>query len=242
MKRATLLTIGLLLLTSVFISCSGGTSNKIKFLESIQSEDGTMRVFKYDKQNRIEEIHKLRDGQIIEMQKLNYEENELTKLHHYVGDTLDHFYAFEREGGTITVSYNSDMYDEYTVAVLKVNAENLLIEDNNEHGFDAYHYTDGNMTKVTGFNTDFDGERSDFVFEFEYDDKPSPFASGSTPDWVIQHFFGVFYIKNNIIKARSAQFGGQEISYEYEYNKDGFPIKQTFISENSTATTTYSYK
>jgi len=193
-------------------------SSNAKLPESITCDDcNRIKQFEYDEQSRIVKIY----------------EYELVTIYEHKEGKLDK---------TITITYISDDKVKVTVTgssnystdyVIKgntidnkyiINKDGFIVED----GYSEYGYKDGNLIYI------------DKILEegtsagYEYDNKKSPFSGSNTPKWLFFQLFDYDYFgkayytsKNNVIEYRSDECGGSTIKCEYEYDKDGFPTKQT---------------
>jgi hypothetical protein len=109
------------------------------------------------------------------------------------------------------------------------NEGNLItIEHYNKKGnlISALNYTygkDNNIIKIT--INEFLHKKVESVYEYEYDNKKSPFTHCNTPKWWLQKQlpYSEFTTKNNITKILIN--GENEYKYIYEYNDAGLPIK-----------------
>jgi len=112
---------------------------------------------------------------------------------------------YEVKGDTVTVDGKSFTIDK-----------DGYIVKSKDGNLSPYKYEDGNLINI------FD-DSSPFYY---YDDKKSPFSNSNTPKWVIQELFGAeFASKNNV---SSSGYGINQFGYEYD--SDGFPVKQTYYN------------
>ncbi|MDR2579067.1 MAG: hypothetical protein LBC70_09740 [Chitinispirillales bacterium] len=197
-------------------------------LES-KTRSGRTEKFEYDNKNRIVKtssgrefrtITYNRDGSV-EIARYNFDKSERL--------ATSHFY---RDGNTITVLDNSQIPETLTV-----NEDGYIVSSERSTDWmsvKTYQYQDGNLIKLTDASRQVSSNTEHLhIVEFEYDDKKSPFLNCNTPGWLLQYLAGSVStdlgLKNNIIEVRSDVRGAEltTFKYEYEYDGDGFPTKQT---------------
>jgi hypothetical protein len=203
-----------LAITFTFNACEEKGGGGGKLLETITTENGTLK-FEYDNQNRIVKIGD---------KTITYSDNLIT-----VGTE-----KFVIKGNTVT-------FDNKRYTIDK-DGYILVYEEGGERdgqivygdGYSAkYTYKDGNLISFSG-----EGHS-----DYSYDDKKSPFSNCTSPKWLIQNLASNFESKNNVIKSEGTD-EGEKISsaYKYEYDSDGFPVKQTETNNyGNTTTTSFTY-
>ena len=191
---------------------------KVKLLETI-SEDGGhyTTTFEYDNQNRIIKIsyynYFITNDRSV---TFTYNANDLVKTvekDNYETRTEE----FLKSGNKITMTqrfennpqsnatYTIDLNEDGTMAKFQIDGS-----DN----FFTYQYDNGNLTN--------DGQ-----YAYLYDNNKSPFFYSNTPKWFMVYFFDdvALACKNNTIE-KSGLSSDERYTYEYEYDKDGFPTKR----------------
>ena len=259
MKKITLnyLIIIALIFSAAFTSCGSKSRNSVKLLKSItydhpgnlmvrQGEKQHTMKFEYDRQNRITKIHHHGDGKLVQTEILTYEGDDLVSVTHaipwdYDGGWQDMF--FQREGNKIvfwgSMSSNTLTLDENGYILKKES------QDGESGGYGkaltTYEYQDGNLVKITW---EFKNARGrveySSITKLEYDDKNSPFLNCNTPRWFLQSHFGFsFGLKNNVTESQYTYDRGRSTDYSrnsYDYDSDGFPIKQITVKQTSDGT------
>ena len=242
MKKTALyyLAITALVLSAVFTSCNSKGSDNVKLLESMTMDGYTVK-FEYDERNRVVKMLHYYDGERVQTQTLTYSGNDLVALEHDVEDWSNMY--FERNGNTIITA---DMNIAYTITV---NNDGHIIKLETESDMphrevSAYKYHDGNLIESTmevikGYNK---GEK--WVKKYQYDDKKSPFFHSNTPKWFmhLNYMFFNLFSTNNVVEIKDNW--GTITTYEYKYDRDGYPIKQTKTrtGEHGTSKTITTFK
>jgi len=202
----------------------------VKLLECITDADGKLLYkFEYDNQNRIVKI---------DDKTITYADNLIT-----AGTQ-----KFVIKGNTVTVDKNTLTIDKDGYIISRKDSDRSGVHENEDGDlkedvyFEEYSYSDGNLTHESDNNGNIDlgflGSRR----AFKYDNNKSPFSNSNTPKWLLQYLLGYYdeqvgycyASKNNIIESYSS--GGDYAMtdvYKYEYDKDGFPTKQT-LEESET--------
>jgi len=211
---------------------------KVKLLETITYEDGYYDKFEYDIQNRITKALGYREGEVFRTRTLTYNNvGDLVKSVSIYTDYPEEIReeVFIRDGNTIiydsgTIILNNDGYP----------TKIILMYDNELVGERILKYQDGNVIKITS---------SDEDWEFKYDNKKSPIYYCKTPKWFLLDFidFGIGLIHNVTKMSLIAGWGNSSTDLVYEYDNDGYPIKQTVIEkyydgEEYTSVRTFTYK
>jgi len=152
----------------------------------------------------------------------------------------------KREGNTIHVQ---DADNTYTITVSSAGhiVESVIkAPENRGVQTNAYHYRDGNLIRVNRLWTDSEGT-SESVEEFKHDKRKSPLFHCNTPRWFLQLRFHLFGLNNNLTgwEWRSANWN-INATFEYEYDRDGFPTKQIMTEKrdenHSRTVTTFKYR
>jgi hypothetical protein len=141
------------------------------------------------------------------------------------GETrLEYETHFIKTGDTISVS-NTANSSRHILTIASadgyITRREMISSDENEAETQTLQYQGGNPVASTA-----EYQERVITGEYTYDDKPSPFRNSETPKWLLQYFLGVLGINNNLIFSSD---NIANLEYEYEYDADGFPIKQTRI-------------
>jgi len=188
-------------------SCKG--NEKVKLLASITDEGKPQMKFEYDEQNRIVKIYWYNsEGKFSGRTTITYNTDDLIT----VGET-----KYVKKGNTITLEPKEDHRAKLT---LNENGYIAKVESNSGSSY-TYEYEKGNRIGEIA-----DDEPSGVGYE--YDDKKSPFSNTNTPKWLLLDLFDILNInaesKNNVVVRCS---DGPCSNYEYEYDSEGFPTKNT---------------
>jgi hypothetical protein len=220
MKTAALNIMAAVIFAVTFTSCGKGGGD-VKLLESITDDSGKVqKKFEYDEQNRIVKMYSYDvGGNLSSTKTITYTDDLVMLKYASDGETI----KFVREGNTI----------EADSRTLTVNEGGYIVEINGSYNSDIYQYQDGNIIKITFENSAEGADMSNFTIDYKkYDDKKSPFFNSNTPKWLLQYLIeGDFYTsdnytsKNNVLESEISS--ENTIEYTYEYDSDGFPIKQT---------------
>ena len=216
-------------LTSCNSKGSGELGNSsVKLLESMTTTETSghsyTQKFEYDDKNR---IVKIQDNHHSEVLIITYE-----------GDDLG-FYAaqwggenVERQGNTIRTGRN----DEKVTITLNDAGYIVKIKSENSEwkavALTTYFYQDGNLMKTETQRT-LGKEKDGWTEEFKYDGKKSPFFHCNTSKWFL-HWYFITGFDNNVVECKDSD--GIVKTYQYEYDSDGFPTKQTMIEKRSDGT------
>ncbi|MDR2694579.1 MAG: hypothetical protein LBB74_10260 [Chitinispirillales bacterium] len=204
------LTVAALIFSAAFISCGGkGSGGDVKLLESITDDSGNVLTkFEYDGQNRIVKRYEYSEGKLSSTTTVTYTDNLVTVKENNGEDVK----KYVINGDTVTEGST-------TLTVNKDGTIDGIFDENWECGC-AYRYQDGNLIEGQCCVTT--------TYYKGYDNKKSPFSNSGTPKWLFKHLS-----KNNVLEKRVPDGDGMDeahsarVQYEYEYDGDGFPTKQT---------------
>jgi uncharacterized protein (TIGR02145 family) len=219
-----------LICSAAFTSCKSRGSGDVKLLESITvNDDRIQKKFEYDGQNRLVKIYHYGGEGLYYTSTVTYTD-ALVTVNDVFSDNSSGATKFAINGNTITVevvalnssetlTVNKDGY------IVKKEGDKSLLED----WFYTYQYRDGNLIKREFKRNELEGGNSaGYTNDYtEYDSKKQPFSNSGTPKWLLQYLLDVAYAKNNILED---VWDGEETGsakYEYEYDSDGFPTRQT---------------
>jgi len=209
------------------VSCKG--NEKVKLLAGITDEKGKPESkFEYDERNRIVKIYQYSEGKLYSIETIAYSGDDLV--------TVEKISSNERNVSKYVIKGNTMTLNDNPFTINKdgsIARENLTgsrtytYEDGHEaeSNFIPYTYQNGNLTKEGPDNSD--------NSIFSYDDKKSPFSNTNTPKWLIQQLLrGDFASKNNVLSISTEVCLDvcPPTEYQYEYDSDGFPTKQTWKS------------
>ena len=225
------------LFTAAFTSCKSRGSGNVKLIESMTSKtpDGVFTVkFEYDDENRIVKTLNHFDGRILYTETITYNCDGSVKI---VNDNIDDEKIVEthfiKNANTITVQ-SSDI--SYGTDAITVNKDGYILKRERSYGSGEdgswseiinWQYQTGNFTKLTtAFHSISTSDRFP-TQEFKYDNKKSPLYHCKTPKWLLA-FYNIG-LNNNIVERRYYDNINEDWSetYTYEYDSDGFPIRQT---------------
>lgn len=200
------------------LQATGNVGGTAKLLESIADGNGSVTKFEYDDQNRIIKIV-TNDSDTL---AFAYNGNNLVSIVKFLnrGDGEEESSFFRRteydiKGNKIAIDLSGGGLG-FDFAVNKNGYIDNWIQYESENKYKTtFQYKLGNIIK-NGSET------------YTYDDKKSPFSNCTTPKWFLQYFFhsgGLppVGLSNNIV---TISWKGGKSSYIYEYDSDGFPIKQ----------------
>jgi len=210
-------------------------SNTTKLLVQIKDEEGSIVTIEHDEKGRI------------------------VKLAYYTGDKFEYSrtITYNEAFGSIWVESKPAEGEEefadgeiiyekrelYKIfyelgnawSVMTINEAGYILTDSNdwfragERHDHKYEYQDGKLTSKTS-SVFIEGElQSEVVSNFKYDDHRSPFYKDETPIWLLQQLFEGFGLKNNLISTSDNVI---DVTYEYEFDSDGYPTKRTRILEH----------
>jgi hypothetical protein len=209
----------------------------VKLLESKDNGDGYHYKYEYDSKDRIVKISDYKAGELNSTQTITYSSDKAVKVEIvYSSDNSIGVTNYAINGNTITSSDNSD--------TLTINKDGYIIKNKNAFWSSAYQYKDNNLVSITETSTDSTDSREQ-VHEYGYDNKKPPLHNSNTPKWLLSSL-GLASYKNNVTSW--SVYGGEVTGsngYEYEYDSDGFPTKQTknwyADGEEGSDTTTFTY-
>ena len=184
-------------------------------------------------------------------QEYIYNDNKnLIRVNYYYDDSVYHFeaYKYNSEGRAIKKEYSDDYYETYEYdesgRFLKLNShyndstiysvteftynpegqiEKGLVTARGRDSWDINYTYDsrGNiLTRIEGPE-----QGSQFALsssEFEYDDKNNPRYNWGLPTDIIQYNNPVRYYNENMLSCAMPP----NFEYQYEYNSDGYPVKE----------------
>jgi hypothetical protein len=196
-----------------------------RLLESMTIESTTYK-FEYDDKDHIIKFS-YGNEKPIATSKFIYSTDgsvKITGTLYYHGED-NYSVEFVRNGNTIAVK-------SMELDTIKVNKDGYIDKSErtraNEGEGDGdpwartYQYLGNNLIKLTSATE---------IIEFKYDNKKSPFYHGNTPKWLLQYLFMLHWeygLNNNIVEIDYGD--GYKRTYEYEYDSEGFPTKQTMGS------------
>jgi len=213
MKNQLILALAL----TLTLSCGKDKAvENVKLLEYVTDDAGDLiEKFEYDDKNRI-----------VKMISYNNNDSSTTAITYNTDDLVtvmnrDTTAKYVKKGNTITSESDT----------LTINKDGYIVEKKDKSGAYTYQYQDGNMTELKGNEEDRSFSYSNF------DDKKSPFSNSNTPKWLIQllSFRGHKLLDNkNNVNNVLKKYGpfSCNADYTYEYNSEGFPIKQTAIVDD----------
>lgn len=137
----------------------------------------------------------------------------------YDNDKLS--YTLVNEDGILTK--NEYTYDNSGRLSIKKQYDNGNLSETSNYVL----YENGNVNKVIK-------DEGEYILTYTYDDNKNP---------VFYSYSGVYFpeISKNNTLTRVSNDGFDNLSYTYEYNESGLPIKCTEVSNTSTSVTTYEY-
>ena len=221
---------GLMGLAAIFMSCKIG--GEAKLLAGAYSESGSKsgylggkysQRFEYDEQNRITAIYLtsyLDDGDDEERERTSAQfitYNDDGSVIVEGGETSGLVIKFVKSGNTVI----EEIIDGFEISEDDDGRDTLTLNRDGLIEKEGYTYKNGNLMRIS-----YDDNAGN---DYKYDKKKSPYANSKTPKWLIQRLFGdMSAARNNVTQN---YYSGGEISgsynYEYEYDKDGLPTKQT---------------
>ncbi len=191
----------------------------------------------------------LKEGKVY--QEFIYNDNKkLIRVNFYNDDSVYHFeaYKYNDEGRAIKKEYSDDYYETYEydesgrfirlnshyndsviyrVAEFTYNPEGQmekgLIKFNDVETWDITYVYDsrGNViTRTEG--PDVGSQLSRSLSEFEYDDKKNPRYNWGLPTDIVQYNNPLRYYNENMLSCALPP----NYIYQYEYNEDGYPVKE----------------
>ncbi|UCH13644.1 MAG: hypothetical protein JSV22_11110 [Bacteroidales bacterium] len=191
----------------------------------------------------------LKDGKIY--QEYIYNDNKkLIRVNHYYDDSVYHFeaYNYNSEGKAVMKKYSDDYYetyeyDEYGRYIrLNIHGSDSQVYQINEYTYNSVgqietgvvNYRDMDIRDITytydsrgNVLTRIEGEDEESQFtlvtsEYEYDNKNNPRYNWKLPTDIIQYNNPLRYIHQNALSCMMPP----DYEYQYEYNSDGYPVKE----------------
>jgi hypothetical protein len=192
----------------------------VKLLETTTTVDGKMK-YEYDAQNRVVKMVSYYYDVISAWQTVTYSRDGSIKVARVFVSGSEDETNFVRNGNTITV-YAGDMLSE----TITLDNDGNIAKIERPVDVTEYHYQDGNLIKR---EKNFILSAQSAVGRFKYDDKKTPFYNCKTPKWFLQLFFFDGGHNNNIVERKYYYHDESTVTYiyEFEYDSDGFPVKQT---------------
>jgi major membrane immunogen (membrane-anchored lipoprotein) len=218
------------------------TATVVKLLERIVEDDGTILVtLEYDEQNRLVKISEYRYDEVYKTSMITYNKNTIAVEGEGADETTGSSVSYDRAGNTITYSivdmHGSPSYSYFTT--MSVNNDDYIVTEETQwqDGFYLivnYEYHGGKLVSITPSNDERKWYGGHLYQKFIYDDNKSPFYNDKTPKWLLQKLFLAGFSTpndglNNNITLLEYNYDGSALSYinyEYEFDSDGFPIKE----------------
>ena len=211
----------------------------VKLLKSITTDGICIEEFEYDDENRIVKINYF--GEYINM--ITYKSGDLITIETVFPENTERkdVINYVKKGNTITLNFIRHPLDNAASITLDKDeniAKNETVGETEGDSWTTsfiYQYRNGNLSKMTS-GTYFTYDTSETVYEYKYDDKKSLFHNCASPKWLIQYLIDSNYTsKNNVVERTSnneqSVVKTSRNKYEYEYDSDGFPIKETMTEE-----------
>ena len=227
----------------------------VKLLDTETSGLFHSRKYMYDNKNRMKEIWTYSGGILFEKGVITYTGEDLTKLEYVYIDEEGEFVGVDtrnyvKNGNTISYSIGVEIIEGEGEGSQSLNHTITLNNDGFPEKLESiligyttiinFTYHNGNQTKMSSVS-DFDGTRE---VSYTYGAYRSPFSDCNTPKWFMFLFYGDG--NHNIVTKSEGKyvdamgFGGEwPETYEYEFGRDGFPIK---IFHGTGDITEYKYK
>jgi len=224
-----MLVIAVLAVSAAFTSCDNGDEDEngndndvVKLLETITERDGSYSKFEYDEKDRIKKIYEYSNGEIWTTLTFAYNGDDLVKVSLVFSENPSSIYEnnYVRNGNTIIHADNDDDYSTTITVNNEGYATKIVYIRGDDEETNTFQYQDGNLTKWTRTRTE-DGETSETTVEPKYDSKNSPFLHCKTPRWYLWNC--MYYDQRFMTIIWRNNFTG----YEYEYDRNGYPTKQT---------------
>ncbi len=184
-------------------------------------------------------------------QEYIYNDNKkLIRLNYYYDDSVYNFeaYKYNNEGKAIMKEYSDDYYETYEYdesgRFIKLNShyndseiyrvteftynsegqiEKGLVTVRERDSWNIFYTYDSRGNVITRI----EGEDEEFQFtlsssEYEYDDKNNPRYNWGLPTDIIQYNNPLKYHNENMLSCAMPP----NFEYQYEYNSDGYPVKE----------------
>jgi len=215
-RRFVLFAVLAALSAAMFTSCDKGKAGNAKLLEvmgnvSDETGDGVTTTFEYDAQNRLVKIYEDNTSDCNVSKIIAYGSDDSITVKTVCEGVWEKAETFVRKGDKIERLYVTG--EDSGKDTFTVNNDGYIVSD--QYG-NKYQYQDGNRICEDDEN-----------IACTYDDKKTPFSECATPKWLIATLLEADYVnKNNVIN--SGDKDGRGVDNEYEYDGDGFPIRQTY--------------
>jgi len=209
---------------------------QVYLLSEIDYNDGWMKKFEYNDENRITKIIEYEEGEQYRVFTLNYDsDGDLTSiLRSFPNYAVDYESTFLKSENIITVT---QLWNSNISTKIELNAQGLPSKIMEEETFDNGNwYKESTTFKYQGkniieFTEEWSGlwngetETGSDKFTITYDNKKAPFYYCKTSEWFLI-FFDIYGIQNNMKTAKCDHFTG---TFEYTYNNVGFPLTRTSV-------------
>ncbi|MEO8237912.1 MAG: hypothetical protein ABI576_07365 [Flavobacterium sp.] len=255
----------LLIITIFAISCSNDENSESPPTHEVKENrllkeinEKTTKTFTYDDKKQITKIIEIGDlgfGTTQSVTTFTYGNGSVVGMKiDYTGSSsygFEYLYGFEDETHTTLLntsvsrytgtsaysSFSSTRFSRPTPNVIEALEKR---PDSNDKTLYVYDLANGNITGssvYTGINfSNPNGQLNNTSVYSNYDTKKSPYTS--LP--MIYNYPSFLTSVNNIGKSESS---GNTVTYTYEYNEDGYPVKKTEKSSNGiTRVTTFEYE
>ena len=210
-------------------------SSTTKLLKQMKDDDGSYVTIEHDEQGRIVKLAYYSGDKFEYSRTITYDEtNNSVWVESKPAEGEQEFADGEinyekREQNKIFYELGNAW------SLMTINNAGYILTDSNDwhragerHDY-KYDYQDGKLTSKTSSVFIENELQSEVVSNFNYDDKRSPFFSDETPIWLLQQLFEGFGLKNNLIYISDNVV---DVSYEYEFDSNGYPTKRTRILEH----------
>jgi len=236
------------------VGCGGGRGSggdddeNIILLAEYSSNQRHWEKFEYDDNNRITKIEYYDEDELYGFCKLTYNSvGNLISTEYEDGSK----YEFTKDGAIITWSAEVTHWDrDYARDI--VYKMNYTVELNEQGMIGKYTYdeTIGRERKITIILFEYDGkniikttdQNGENAQTFTYDDKKSPFYYCNTPQWYLWYNFfkgATLGIHNNVVDDEHET---RTVTFDFEYNDDGFPVSRKEDRHNYVNMATFKYK
>jgi hypothetical protein len=221
LKFPTLLILASLFSVLVLVGCGDkpqkAESGDVKLLESMTADGAFTYKFEYDDKDRIVKIRNYYLGSLHSTKTITYSGNDLVTVEEVfeLDAERNSVINFVRNKSTVTIGELSE--------TLTINKDGYVVKSESSHGgIKNFQYRDGNLIKEEP-----DIMSAMYVYSAKHDDKKSPFSNSATPKWLLQYLFEIYYAcRNNVLEIVYAGELSGTFVYEYEYDDDGFPVRQ----------------
>lgn len=181
------------------------------------------------------------DGDIDDVQFFIYEGQRVVRIEYRDYGGYNGYVDFEYDGNLLKsanlVLGESNLYQYYFLYQGSTLSKIVIKSDNNEDYSFQFTWNDGNISKVSEDNDEVDAYLS-------YDDRINPFKGLFSFNELIQpeDYFGIgrngpFFSNHNVTQIYWSGHGGD--TYEYQYDKDGYP---TMRKENGVSYEIFEYE